>query len=117
MHPIALGEDVIERVTQRRGRLHLYDRFDPEQTALVVIDMQNAFCKPGAPVEVPVSLNDRMSRGVVGLPHGYGLEHPDESGQRDGSGPAINVLTDARHCDPLTATPYHKYVPCQIEAV
>ncbi|MBV9192228.1 MAG: cysteine hydrolase, partial [Betaproteobacteria bacterium] len=34
----------------RRGRLHLYDRLDPKRTALVVIDMQNAFVAPGAPV-------------------------------------------------------------------
>ena len=39
----------------RRGRLHLYDRLDPKRTALVVIDMQNAFVAPGAPVEVPAA--------------------------------------------------------------
>ena len=37
----------------RRGRLHLYDRLDPKRTALLVIDMQNAFVAPGAPIEVP----------------------------------------------------------------
>lgn len=60
MHETAIGRDVIDRVTARRGRLHLYDAFDPSRTAFLVIDMQNAFCKPGAPVEVPVS------RDVVG---------------------------------------------------
>src|SRR4029077_857811 len=31
----------------------LYDRLDPKRTALLVIDMQNAFVAPGAPIEVP----------------------------------------------------------------
>jgi ureidoacrylate peracid hydrolase len=39
----------------RRGRVHLYDNLDAKRCAFVVIDMQNAFCKPGAPVEVPTS--------------------------------------------------------------
>jgi ureidoacrylate peracid hydrolase len=55
MHEIAISQDVVDRVIARRGRLHLYDSLDPARTALVVIDMQNAFCKPGAPVEVPAS--------------------------------------------------------------
>ena len=45
--------EIIERVLARRGRLHLYDRLDPRRAALVVIDMQNAFVAPGAPIEVP----------------------------------------------------------------
>jgi len=31
-------------------------------------------------------------------------------------GPLINLLTDAGHCDPITATPYHKYVPVRLLA-
>ncbi|HET7363588.1 MAG TPA: cysteine hydrolase [Burkholderiales bacterium] len=53
MHEVALRPEIIERVLARRGRLHLYDRLDPRHTALVVIDMQNAFVAPGAPIEVP----------------------------------------------------------------
>lgn len=55
MHPNTLSTEVTERLLARRGRVHIYDRIDPKRTALVVIDMQNAFCKPGAPVEVPES--------------------------------------------------------------
>jgi ureidoacrylate peracid hydrolase len=33
--------------------LDLFDRMDPAQTALVVIDMQSTFCAPGSPAEVP----------------------------------------------------------------
>ncbi len=55
MHPTALPPDIIERVRARRARLHPFDRLSPTRTALVVIDMQNAFCAPGAAIEVPVA--------------------------------------------------------------
>jgi ureidoacrylate peracid hydrolase len=53
MHQVAIRAEIIERVLARRGRLHLYERLDAKRTALVVIDMQNAFVAPGAPIEVP----------------------------------------------------------------
>ena len=53
MHDVAIRREIIERVLARRGQLHLYDRLDARRTALVVIDMQNAFVAPGAPIEVP----------------------------------------------------------------
>ena len=39
----------------RRGKLHWFDSFDPGATALIVIDMQETFCAPGSPAEVPAS--------------------------------------------------------------
>ena len=59
MHAVEIRQAIVERVLARRGRLHLYDRLERERTALVVIDMQNAFVAPGAPVEVPAA------RGIV----------------------------------------------------
>jgi ureidoacrylate peracid hydrolase len=53
MHEVAIRPEIIERVLARRGRLHLFERLDPKRTALLVIDMQNAFVAPGAPIEVP----------------------------------------------------------------
>ena len=53
MHQVSIRQEIVERVLTRRGQLHLFDRFVPGQTALVVIDMQNTFVKPGAPAEVP----------------------------------------------------------------
>jgi ureidoacrylate peracid hydrolase len=53
MHEVAFRREIIERVLARRGRLHLFDRLDAKRTALLVIDMQNAFVAPGAPIEVP----------------------------------------------------------------
>ena len=49
MHPSQLPEDIVARLTQRRGHLHLFKQLDPRRTALVVIDMQDAFLQPGAP--------------------------------------------------------------------
>jgi len=48
MHTFTIPADVEERVIQRRGRLHAYESLDPARTALVVVDMQNAFVKEGA---------------------------------------------------------------------
>jgi ureidoacrylate peracid hydrolase len=55
MHPVTLPPEVRARIIARRGRFHMFDRLDPARTALVVIDMQRAFCDLGAPVEVPLA--------------------------------------------------------------
>ena len=55
MHSVTVRKEIVDRVLKRRGRYHLFDRLDPARTALVVIDMQTAFCAPGGPAEVPAS--------------------------------------------------------------
>ena len=55
MHKVEIRREIAERVFARRGRLHLFDALDPKRSALVVIDMQNAFVAPGAPMEVPAA--------------------------------------------------------------
>ena len=55
MHQVAIRQEIIDRVMARRGRVHWFDRLDPQKTALVSIDMQNTFCAPGGPAEVPGS--------------------------------------------------------------
>jgi ureidoacrylate peracid hydrolase len=55
MHRIAIPESIIAQVKAQRGRLNRYDSLDGPNTALVVIDMQNAFMLPGMPVEVPTA--------------------------------------------------------------
>ena len=52
MHTISIPEDVIAQVKAQRGRLNRYDHLVGRKTALVVIDLQNAFMLPGMPVEV-----------------------------------------------------------------
>lgn len=41
--PYGMPDYVIERVLAKRGRLHVYERFEPLRTALLVIDMQNFY--------------------------------------------------------------------------
>lgn len=48
-----LPEHIIESATYRRGRIPVFDRIDAKRTALMVIDMQNAWLAPGAPFETP----------------------------------------------------------------
>ena len=55
MHTVTVRQEIVDRVLKRRGRYHLFDKLDPARTALVVIDMQTAFCAPGGPAEVPAS--------------------------------------------------------------
>ena len=59
MHNVKVRQEIVDRVLTRRGRYHWFDHLDPRRTALIVIDMQETFCAPGAPGEVPAS------RGIV----------------------------------------------------
>ncbi len=61
-------------------------------------------------VTVRIEITDSMRPGMVSLPHGYGLDYPDAAGKRRAHGPLINLLTNAQHRDPISATPFHKYV-------
>ncbi len=47
MHRLAIPQSVIDRVVGRRGRERVYEDIDPAKTALIVVDMQNAFMLPG----------------------------------------------------------------------
>ena len=47
MHKLAIPQSVVDRVVSRHGREHVHDDLDPKKTALVVVDMQNAFMLPG----------------------------------------------------------------------
>jgi ureidoacrylate peracid hydrolase len=55
MHQVGVRQEIMDRVLARRGRYHWFDTLDPQKTALLVIDMQEVFCAPGAPAEVPVA--------------------------------------------------------------
>lgn len=96
MHQTAIRQEIIDRVMARRGRLHLFDRLDPRQTAVVVIDMQNTFCQPGAPAEVPLSRSivdpiNRLNAGVRAAGGACDLVHPCQHG-RPGRGQRLAVL-------------------------
>ncbi|MFZ0610473.1 MAG: cysteine hydrolase family protein, partial [Xanthobacteraceae bacterium] len=55
MHKITISEAARARMAARTGKAHPFDEIDPRKCALVVIDMQNYFCKPGHQGEVPAS--------------------------------------------------------------
>lgn len=43
---MTFSKTVQDAILKRREKIHIYDKLDATRTALVVIDMQNAFCKP-----------------------------------------------------------------------
>lgn len=49
MHKFEMPEPVRQRVLLRGGRRHAYERLDPANTALIVVDMQNYFMQSGMP--------------------------------------------------------------------
>ena len=46
-HAFTMPQEVLDRVAKRRGNFRSLDHSDPGKTALVVVDMQNAFMMPG----------------------------------------------------------------------
>ena len=55
MHKIAISQSALDRMNTRMGKLHPFDAIDPRATALLVVDMQNYFVKPGHQGEVPLA--------------------------------------------------------------
>lgn len=91
-------------------------RVHPEDAAqLGLTDGSLARCesKRGAAI-VRVELSDTVQRGMVTLPHGYGMEYSGSDGNRQRVGAHINELTAAEDRDPVAGTPYHKYVPVRL---
>jgi len=60
-----------------------------------------------------VEVTDIMQPGHVSLPNGFGLSHPDQPTP----GVAPNALTGIDRRDPIAGTPWHKNVPCRVEAL
>ncbi len=47
MHKVVIPKSIVERVIKHRGKEHIYEDLDPKKTALLVVDLQNAFMLPG----------------------------------------------------------------------
>lgn len=69
----------------------------------------------GGSLTTDVEITDTVQPGHVTLPNGLGLDYPDESGTRVGTGVPTNELTSIGHQDPLAGTPWHKHVPARVE--
>jgi len=70
-------------------------------------------------IKVKIEYDNAMNLGFVSLPHGYGFDYIDAEKPTKimQNGPKINMLTSSENCDPITKTPYHKYVPVSIESI
>jgi ureidoacrylate peracid hydrolase len=70
MHKIDIPRYMVERVTALRGKEHCFEDFDPARTALLVVDMQNAYMMPGVahalcePAHEIVPTVNRLARAV-----------------------------------------------------
>jgi anaerobic selenocysteine-containing dehydrogenase len=70
-----------------------------------------------ASLEAVVELTDTLRDGHVTLPNGFGLEYPNEAGERVVHGTSTNELTSSEDRDWLAGTPWHKHVRARLEAV
>jgi ureidoacrylate peracid hydrolase len=59
MHTLSMPQHIVDRVAKRVGRPHPFDVMNPARTALVVVDLQNFFMKPGFMGEIA------MARAIV----------------------------------------------------
>lgn len=64
MHPVEMPQYVVERVLAKRGKLHVFDRFDPRVTALVVVDMQNFYVAEVETARAIVPNINRLARAM-----------------------------------------------------
>jgi ureidoacrylate peracid hydrolase len=55
MHKFSMSPHTLARVQARAGKAHPFDNLDARRTALLVIDLQNYFLKPGAQGETPLA--------------------------------------------------------------
>jgi ureidoacrylate peracid hydrolase len=55
VHKIGISPAALDRMTARMGKVHPFDTIDPRKAALLVIDMQNYFVKPGHQGEIPLA--------------------------------------------------------------
>ncbi|MBI2961186.1 MAG: isochorismatase family protein, partial [Betaproteobacteria bacterium] len=67
-----ISQEVIERAVGMRGRLHCLERMDPARCALLVVDMQNYYLKPGFQAEIAAARDivpaiNRAARSLRGL--------------------------------------------------
>jgi ureidoacrylate peracid hydrolase len=51
-HESKIPDAILDRIMARRGKLHIYDEIEASRTALLVVDMQNAFVDADMPSAV-----------------------------------------------------------------
>jgi len=96
------------RKVDKHGALRMHPD-DADALSLANGDIAQCTTERGM-LEVTVEIDDALRRGVVTLPHGYGVSFQNSKP----IGPSINRLTSISHCEPFSRTPFHKYVPATI---
>jgi anaerobic selenocysteine-containing dehydrogenase len=99
----------------RRKDMHGALRMSPgdaERLGLASGDKARIRTRAGSATTL-VEVNDRMLPGHISLPNGFGLDNED--GERVGVAP--NELTSLEDRDRFAGTPWHKYVPAQLEVL
>ena len=66
MHNSYIPPEVVERVIKRRGKEHIHDDLTPSKTALIVVDMQNAFM-PGPVAHAPCEMAPKIMPQINAL--------------------------------------------------
>lgn len=97
------------RKVDAEGALRIHPE-DAEALNVAMGDQIKCISQHGE-IQVTVDFDEGMRKGVVSLPHGYGMRFQG----REPIGPQLNMLISGEHCDPLSKTPYHKYVPIRLE--
>ncbi len=60
--PFVMPDYVLERVMQKRGRLHIFEVLDPARTAFAIVDMQNAFVKGKVKADAALAIIPAINR-------------------------------------------------------
>ena len=63
-HIVELPQSVIDRAVEKRGRRNVFDSFEPDKTALLVIDMQNFFVEGNELVASIVPNINKLASGM-----------------------------------------------------
>jgi anaerobic selenocysteine-containing dehydrogenase len=103
--------DTAWRKTDPKGTMRMH----PEDAAeLDITNGAEVVCQSNiGSITAFVEIDKSIRRNMVTLPNGYGLRFKDS----EPIGPQLNMLTASSHCEPLTKTPFHKYVPVKITKV
>src|SRR6185369_17447218 len=68
-----------------------------------------------ASVVLPVVIDDKLLRGQVAMPNGFGMVVAiDADGKQVIDGVNMNEFTDIADRDPITGIPHHRYVRCRV---
>jgi ureidoacrylate peracid hydrolase len=100
MHKIEMPQWAIDRALERRGKPHPHEDLDPRKTALIVVDLQNAFmieevAVAYVPVAVEIVPNVNRLAAVVRATGGkvFWIKHTIDSGSLTSWSEYLGMLT------------------------